>query len=100
MGANEQNEPLVSLRYPEHRRHRMIVTTPPDSFKSPAIEDAPCLPAEATRFRAGHSRAQDPRQAVREFHAAVAQPAMALVVFFCSSDWDLEIVAEAMARLF
>lgn len=43
--------------------------------------------------RAGHSTAFDPATAVRELHAAVAQPDMALVVFFCSSDYDLDAIA-------
>ena len=46
------------------------------------------------------SCAKDARQAVREFHAAVAQPEMALVVFFCSSTYDLDVLADEMQRLF
>ena len=52
------------------------------------------------RILAGHSCAADSRTAAREFHAAVAQPEMALVIFFCSSDYDLEALAAEMARLF
>jgi hypothetical protein len=37
---------------------------------------------------------------VAEFFAAVSQPDMALVVFFCSSDYDLALVAAEMNRLF
>jgi hypothetical protein len=48
----------------------------------------------------GHSCAADPRQAVAEFRAAVAQPHMALVLFFCSSEYDLTVLGEAMARAF
>lgn len=40
------------------------------------------------------------RDAVREFHAQVVQSEMALVLFFCSSEYDLPAVAEEMARLF
>ena len=40
------------------------------------------------------------RQAVEEFHAAVAQPNMELVIFFCSSEYDLDVLAEEMNRLF
>jgi hypothetical protein len=47
-----------------------------------------------------HSCAPDARQAVREFHAAVVQPEMALVLFFCSSAYDREALAEEMKRLF
>lgn len=46
------------------------------------------------------SRATEVRQAVREFHAAVAQPDMALVIFFCSSEYDLDQLADEMRRLF
>ncbi|HYD82155.1 MAG TPA: nitric oxide-sensing protein NosP [Paucimonas sp.] len=52
------------------------------------------------RIRTSQSCAADPRQAVQEFHAAVAQPDMALVVFFCSSTYDLHVVAAEMRRLF
>ncbi|KAA3653448.1 MAG: FIST domain containing protein [Proteobacteria bacterium] len=51
-------------------------------------------------IRLGHSRAQDARLAVQEFHAAVAQTDAALVVFFCSSLYDLEVLADEMARRF
>jgi len=52
------------------------------------------------RIRTSHSCANDSRQAVREFHAAVAQPDMSLVVFFCSSAYDLEAIAAEMRSLF
>jgi hypothetical protein len=52
------------------------------------------------RIRTSQSCAADPRRAVQEFHAAVAQPDMALVVFFCSSAYDLNVVAAEMRRLF
>ena len=42
----------------------------------------------------------DARQAVEEFHAGVTQPDMELVVFFCSSKYDLDEVAEEMGSLF
>lgn len=53
-----------------------------------------------SQIRTAQSRAKDPRQAVREFHAAVAQPDMALVVFFCSSEYLLDEIAAEMRRLF
>jgi len=53
-----------------------------------------------TRIRKAQSCATDAREAAREFHAAVAQPEMALVMFFCSSEYDLEVLAEEMGRLF
>lgn len=52
------------------------------------------------QIRRAQSRAMDARTAVREFHAAVVQPEMALVVFFCSSDYDLEALAREMDRMF
>lgn len=52
------------------------------------------------RVRRAQSSATDPCEAVREFHAAVAQPDMALVMFFCSSHYDLDLLAAEMGRLF
>jgi hypothetical protein len=51
-------------------------------------------------IRRAHSCAVDTRQAAREFHAAVVQPEMALVVFFCSIEHDLDTLAGEMKRLF
>jgi len=53
-----------------------------------------------SRIRMAQSCATDACDAAREFHAAVAQPNMALVVFFCSVDYDLEILAGEIKRLF
>ncbi len=53
-----------------------------------------------TRIHRAQSCATDARDAVREFHAGVAQPDMALVIFFCSSEYDLEVLAEEMRSLF
>jgi hypothetical protein len=47
-----------------------------------------------------HSSAPDAVQAVREFHAGVAQPEMALVLFFCSSLYDLDALAGEMKACF
>ncbi|RJF86852.1 FIST domain containing protein [Oleomonas cavernae] len=55
---------------------------------------------EPAIIRRAQSCARDAREAVREFHAAVARPDTALVVFFCSSDYDLEALAEEMRHLF
>ncbi|WP_021029125.1 nitric oxide-sensing protein NosP [Litchfieldella anticariensis] len=52
------------------------------------------------RIRTAHSRAADAREAAREFHARVSQPGMALVVFFCSSMYDLEALADELNGLF
>lgn len=51
-------------------------------------------------IRTAHSSAVDARQAVREFHAGVRQPDMALVMFFCSSQFDLDALADEMKQLF
>jgi hypothetical protein len=46
------------------------------------------------------SCAPDAREAVREFHAAVARPDTALVIFFCSDEYDRDELAAEMSRLF
>ncbi|MDO9319824.1 MAG: nitric oxide-sensing protein NosP [Gammaproteobacteria bacterium] len=51
-------------------------------------------------IRTAQSCATEARQAVEEFHAAVAQPEMELVIFFCSSEYDLDVLAAEMNRLF
>lgn len=51
-------------------------------------------------IRIAQSCATEARQAVREFHASVAQPDMELVMFFCSSEYELDVLAEEMTRLF
>jgi hypothetical protein len=51
-------------------------------------------------IRLAQSCAIEARQAVAEFHAAVAQPHMELVIFFCSSEYDLDVLTEEMNRLF
>ena len=52
------------------------------------------------RIRRAQSCAADAGDAAREFHAAVAQPNMSLVVFFCSAEYDLDVLAAEMQRLF
>ena len=51
-------------------------------------------------IRIAQSCATDVRQAVREFHASVLQTKVELVVFFCSSAYDLDVLAEEMNRQF
>jgi hypothetical protein len=51
-------------------------------------------------IRTAHSLAKDSVQAVREFHTGVAQPNAALVLFFCSSSYDLKLVAQEINHLF
>jgi hypothetical protein len=47
-----------------------------------------------------YSSATDAREAALEFYASVAQPEMALAMFFCSSDYDLNVLAAELRRLF
>jgi len=51
-------------------------------------------------IRTAQSCATEARQAVEEFHAAVAQSKMELVVFFCSSEYNLDVLAAEINRLF
>ena len=51
-------------------------------------------------IRTAQSCATDPRDAVEELFAGVAQPAMSLVIFFCSSASDRDVLACEMARRF
>jgi len=53
-----------------------------------------------TSIRRAQSCAVDAVEAVREFHQAVVQENIALVVFFCFGTYDLESVAAEMRRLF
>ena len=50
--------------------------------------------------RTAQSNASDAREALQAFHAGVQQPDMALVVFFCSSHYDLDALADEVRRLF
>ncbi len=52
------------------------------------------------RIRLAHSCATDARQAVGEFYTAVAHPDVELVIFFCSSKYDLQVLTEEINRLF
>ncbi|MEN6507217.1 MAG: FIST N-terminal domain-containing protein, partial [Smithella sp.] len=51
-------------------------------------------------IRMAQSRAAEARQAVAEFHEGVAQPDTELVIFFCSSEYDLDALAAEINRLF
>ncbi|MBL7479594.1 nitric oxide-sensing protein NosP [Legionella bononiensis] len=51
-------------------------------------------------IQTGQSFAKDPLIAAKEFHAAVYQPNMELIVFFCSSHYDLDALANALNSLF
>ncbi|MBI5890470.1 MAG: FIST C-terminal domain-containing protein [Nitrosomonadales bacterium] len=54
----------------------------------------------ARNIRITQTCAVDARQAVQEFHAAIVQPHIELVVFFCSSEYDLAELAASMNQLF
>ncbi|GGX70090.1 nitric oxide-sensing protein NosP [Saccharospirillum salsuginis] len=52
------------------------------------------------QIRSGQTTERDPVQAVRDFHTQVSQEDTALVLFFCSSQYDLDALAAEMDRLF
>ncbi len=52
------------------------------------------------QIRIAQSCSTDARQAVQEFYSGVEKPNMELVVFFCSSAYDLDVLAAEMRRLF
>jgi hypothetical protein len=55
---------------------------------------APVGDLDLASIRVGHSCATQAREAVRQFHAEVAQPdGIELVLFFCSSQYDLDALA-------
>ncbi len=51
-------------------------------------------------IRLAHSSATDSREAVQQFHSTVTQPDMALVIFYCSNAYDLDVVTDEINRLF
>ena len=53
-----------------------------------------------SRIRSMHSCAADARQAAREFYEGVIQPDTEAVVFFCSSEYDLDALAKELRTLF
>lgn len=54
----------------------------------------------ALPIKLGHSRAVDARSAVAELHAAIGGPDAGLVLFFCSSHYELSIIGAEVNRLF
>jgi hypothetical protein len=54
----------------------------------------------AKGIRIAQSCESDPRAAVKQFHAQVAQPDIALVLFFCSDEYDRVTLAAEMSRRF
>ncbi len=61
------------------------------------FETHPKMRAPIRRFQSTNT---DARTAVREFRAGVAQPDIALVLFFCSSAYELDEIADEMALSF
>lgn len=55
---------------------------------------------EVGTILAGQSCATDAQVAVAEFASQVRQPAMALVLFFCSSTYDMPAIADAVSKHF
>lgn len=53
-----------------------------------------------SHIRSMQSSAADARTAAREFYEGVSQPDTELVLFFCSSAYDLEALADEMNKLF
>ena len=51
-------------------------------------------------IRIAQSCAKDPREAVEELYAGVAQPDATLVLFFCSSEFDRDALTAELARRF
>ena len=51
-------------------------------------------------MRRAYSCSEDARIAAREFHRDVLQHETGLVVFFCSSDYDLDALAKEIRILF
>lgn len=54
----------------------------------------------STQIRSAHTTHRDPVAAVEEFHSQLAQDGMSLVLFFCSSRYDLDTIAREIDRLF
>ena len=65
----------------------------------PQAKRGPHLSGEQT-IRIAQSCATDPRKAVEEFHAGLAQPDATLVIFFCSSEYDREVLTAEMGHRF
>jgi hypothetical protein len=72
----------------------------PNTSASKGEKNMPTTGSSTAHIRQGQSCAADAREAVREFHASVAQPDMAVVLFFCAPSYDREALADEMNRLF
>jgi hypothetical protein len=51
-------------------------------------------------IRIGYSREREPRRAAAELYAALSHPDACIAVFFCSAEYDLPVLGEALAALF
>ena len=56
--------------------------------------------AAGPRLRRGFSHDIDARRAAVELHDAIAQPDTAFVLVFCSPQYDLPVLGEALADVF
>ena len=56
--------------------------------------------SEYGKIRTAQSCAAGAREAVREFREQVWHPGLSLVSFFCSSEYDLDVLADEMGRAF
>ena len=50
--------------------------------------------------RKGVSQSRNPRVAVQELHAAIAQPDLKMAAFFCDPSYDLDVLAAALRETF
>ncbi|MEZ4221638.1 MAG: nitric oxide-sensing protein NosP [Polyangiaceae bacterium] len=55
---------------------------------------------DSLKVKKGASTSTDPVQAVRELAAAIRQPDAKLTLFYCSPDYDLEVLGRALADEF
>lgn len=77
----------------QKRAHRSVRNVPRCRDRTQAV-------ISQNRVRIAHSCAVDARAAVRELHAGIQQSETELVIFFCSSLYDLDVVADEVNRLF
>lgn len=56
--------------------------------------------AQAQVIKKGMTSNNDPAEAAKELHDAIAQDSMSLAVFFCSSEYDLDRLAKSIKTLF
>ncbi len=69
-------------------------------FQLASLNNGVCSMNSQQSVRIGQSSSKDPHTAVKEFHAAVHQQNMELVLFFCSSQYDLDSLAHEINSFF